>query len=191
MCLFRPDELTQQHWPEVDMSHCMQTLTVCFKPSLWFVHWCTATSWLRVVEVPSVTWLTSVIHTLQLEGKLAVRREVTRFLSLSRMKWYRALHVKLCQPHIENCQVSVWASCKTAVALQVKNFHDLLLFLKACTRFMTLRTGEDTLIWKRRLWIALCGGTVLEEALALSSDRLLNNNKCQVHKALSWARLVQ
>ena len=41
---------------------------------------------------------------------------------------------------------------------------------------MTLRTGEDTLICKRRLWIALCGGTVLEEALDLSSDRLLNNN---------------
>ena len=42
--------------------------------------------------------------------------------------------------------------------------------------WMTLRTGEDTLIWKRRLWIALCGGIVLEEALDLSSDRLLNNN---------------
>ena len=40
--------------------------------------------------------------------------------------------------------------------------------------WMTLRTGEDTLIWKRRLWIALCGGIVLEEALDLSSDRLLN-----------------
>ena len=39
---------------------------------------------------------------------------------------------------------------------------------------MTLRTGEDTLIWRRRLWIALCGGTVLEEALDLSSDRILN-----------------
>ena len=42
--------------------------------------------------------------------------------------------------------------------------------------WMTLRTGEDTLIWRRRLWIALCGGIVLEEALDLSSDRLLNNN---------------
>ena len=38
------------------------------------------------------------------------------------------------------------------------------------------RTGEDTLIWKRRLWIALCGGIVLEEALDLSSDSILNNN---------------
>ena len=43
------------------------------------------------------------------------------------------------------------------------------------TYWMTLRTGEDTLIWKRRLWIALCGGIILEEALDLSSDRLLNN----------------
>jgi len=39
---------------------------------------------------------------------------------------------------------------------------------------MTLRTGEDILIWMRRLWIALCGGIVLEEALDLSSDRILN-----------------
>ena len=46
--------------------------------------------------------------------------------------------------------------------------------------WMTLRTGEDTPIWRRRLWIALCGGIFLEEALDLSSDRLLNNNnKCQ------------
>ena len=29
---------------------------------------------------------------------------------------------------------------------------------------------------KRKLWIPLCGGIVLEEALDLSSDRLLNNN---------------
>ena len=43
--------------------------------------------------------------------------------------------------------------------------------------WMTLRTGEDTLISKRRLWIALCGGIVLEEALDLSSDRLLNKKK--------------
>ena len=39
---------------------------------------------------------------------------------------------------------------------------------------MTLRTGEDILIWRRRLWIALHGGIVLEEALDLSSDRILN-----------------
>ena len=39
---------------------------------------------------------------------------------------------------------------------------------------MTLRTGEDTLIWRRKLYIALCGGIVLEEALDLSSDRILN-----------------
>ena len=30
---------------------------------------------------------------------------------------------------------------------------------------MTLRTGEDILIWRRRFWIALYGGIVLEEAL--------------------------
>jgi hypothetical protein len=34
--------------------------------------------------------------------------------------------------------------------------------------WMTLRKGEDTLITKRRLWIALCGELVLEEALDLS-----------------------
>jgi len=42
-----------------------------------------------------------------------------------------------------------------------------------------LRTGEDTLIWRRNLWIALCRGIVLEEALDLSSDRILNERmKC-------------
>ena len=39
---------------------------------------------------------------------------------------------------------------------------------------MTLRTGEDILIWRMRLCIALYGGIVLEEALDLSSDRILN-----------------
>ena len=39
--------------------------------------------------------------------------------------------------------------------------------------WMTLRTGEDTLIWRRRLWIALCGGIVLEEAL----DRTMWRNR--------------
>ena len=39
---------------------------------------------------------------------------------------------------------------------------------------MTLRTGDDILIWRRRLCIALYGGIVLEEALDLSSDRILN-----------------
>jgi hypothetical protein len=32
---------------------------------------------------------------------------------------------------------------------------------------MTLRKGEDTLISKRKLWIALCGELALEEALDL------------------------
>ena len=40
--------------------------------------------------------------------------------------------------------------------------------------WMTLRTGQDILIRRRRLWIALYGGIVLEEALDLSSDRILN-----------------
>ena len=39
---------------------------------------------------------------------------------------------------------------------------------------MILRTGEDILIWRKRLCIALCGGIVLEEDLDLSSDRILN-----------------
>ena len=38
---------------------------------------------------------------------------------------------------------------------------------------MTLRTGEDTVNCRSKLWIALCGGIVLEEALDLSFDRLL------------------
>jgi hypothetical protein len=38
---------------------------------------------------------------------------------------------------------------------------------------MTLGTGEDTLIWRRKLWIALSRGIVLEEAVDLSSDRLM------------------
>jgi len=40
--------------------------------------------------------------------------------------------------------------------------------------WMTLRTGEDIPIWRRRLWIAPCRGIVLVEALDLSSDRILN-----------------
>jgi len=32
----------------------------------------------------------------------------------------------------------------------------------------TLRKGEDTLIWRRKLWIALCGELALEKALDLS-----------------------
>jgi len=38
---------------------------------------------------------------------------------------------------------------------------------------MTLRTGEDTVNWRRKLSIAICGGIVLEEVLDLSFDRLL------------------
>jgi hypothetical protein len=34
--------------------------------------------------------------------------------------------------------------------------------------WMTLRKGEDTLVWKRKLSIALCGELALEEALDLS-----------------------
>jgi hypothetical protein len=33
--------------------------------------------------------------------------------------------------------------------------------------------GEDVDIWRRRLWITLCGGTVLEEAL----DRAMWRNR--------------
>jgi hypothetical protein len=40
---------------------------------------------------------------------------------------------------------------------------------------MTLGTEEDTLIGRRKLYIALSGGIVLEEALDLSYDRLLMN----------------
>ena len=44
---------------------------------------------------------------------------------------------------------------------------------------MTLRTEEGTLIWRRKLWIAVCGGIVLEEALNMSSDRLLDDDDIQ------------
>jgi hypothetical protein len=40
--------------------------------------------------------------------------------------------------------------------------------------WMTLRKGEDTLIWRRKLWIALCEELALEEVLDLSQGRLLN-----------------
>ena len=66
--------------------------------------------------------------------------------------------------------------------------------------WMTLRTGKDTLIWRRRLWIALCGGIVLEEALDLSSDRLLNNNNnaelcgdllgCWLGTGIAWGSIL-
>jgi hypothetical protein len=49
---------------------------------------------------------------------------------------------------------------------------------------MTLRRGEDTLIWRRKLWIALCGGIVWEEALNLSSDRILNEWMNSAHISL-------
>ena len=39
--------------------------------------------------------------------------------------------------------------------------------------WMILRTGEDTANWRRKLYIALCGGIILEEALDMSFDRLL------------------
>jgi hypothetical protein len=38
---------------------------------------------------------------------------------------------------------------------------------------MTLGTGEDTLIGRRKLYIALSGGIVLEEAVDLSYNRLV------------------
>ena len=50
---------------------------------------------------------------------------------------------------------------------------------------MTLRTEEGTVIWRRKLWIAICGGIVLEEALNLSSDRLLDDGD-DVH--IQWRR---
>jgi hypothetical protein len=34
--------------------------------------------------------------------------------------------------------------------------------------WMILRKREDTLIWRRKLWIALCGELTLEEDLDLS-----------------------
>ena len=43
--------------------------------------------------------------------------------------------------------------------------------------WMTLRTEQDTVIWRRKLWIAICGGIVLEDALNLSSDRLLDERR--------------
>jgi hypothetical protein len=42
---------------------------------------------------------------------------------------------------------------------------------------MALETGEDNLIRRRRLSIALCGGKVLEEALDLSLDSIIRINE--------------
>jgi len=52
--------------------------------------------------------------------------------------------------------------------------HSKLTDITGDIFLMTLKTGEDILIWRRRLWIALYGGIVLEEALDLSSERILN-----------------
>ena len=50
---------------------------------------------------------------------------------------------------------------------------------------MNLRIAEDTVIWRRKLWIAICGGIVLEEALDLSSDRLLDDDDDDDDKKLN------
>ena len=58
---------------------------------------------------------------------------------------------------------------------------------------MTLRTEEDTVIWRRKLWIAICGGIVLEEALNLSSERFkvrAPNVLCCKSRQNSVARLL-
>ena len=47
---------------------------------------------------------------------------------------------------------------------------------KVRSYWMTLRTEEDTLIWRRKLWITIFGGIVLEEALNLSSGRLQDDD---------------
>jgi hypothetical protein len=50
----------------------------------------------------------------------------------------------------------------------------LLDDLKGRTGYSHLKEEPlDRTVW-RNLWIALCGGTVLEEALDLPSDRILN-----------------
>jgi len=56
--------------------------------------------------------------------------------------------------------------------------------------WMTLRTGEDILIWRRRLCIALYGGIILAEVLDLSSDRILNEwNTFSKKKTLFTSKL--
>ena len=55
---------------------------------------------------------------------------------------------------------------------------------------MTLRTGEDTVNWRRKLQIALCGGIVLEEALDLSFDRLLMM-MMMIHHLHIWPQAAQ
>jgi len=55
--------------------------------------------------------------------------------------------------------------------------------------WMTLRTGVDTLIWRRRPWIALCGGIFLEEALDLSLDRILY--ECQFSLCWGFDRVLK
>jgi hypothetical protein len=55
-----------------------------------------------------------------------------------------------------------WSQGCGTVSWNSTRVHKILLFM--C---------EDTLIWRRKLWIALCGELALEEALDLSEDRLL------------------
>ena len=55
-----------------------------------------------------------------------------------------------------------------------KQMQQLLKYIKedkeedVGSYWMTLRKGEDAVIWKRKLWIALCGELALEETLDLS-----------------------
>ena len=74
---------------------------------------------------------------------------------------------------------SYYCYFKVSCRLHVCNYTvHLLLFLLQPTNTQYHNSisliGDDTLIWRRKRYIALCGGIVLEEALDLSSDRILN-----------------
>jgi len=57
---------------------------------------------------------------------------------------------------------------------------------------MTLRKGEDTLIWRRKLWIALCGELALEEALDRQTTKWMNESDrtCQCYMKVARYRFA-
>ena len=57
--------------------------------------------------------------------------------------------------------------------MQFYNFYTTGSFQKQRYHVCEILGGEDTLIWRRELSIALSGEILLEEAVDLSSDRLL------------------